>query len=68
MIVTQPCYDCGRQSFFSACGPSHRRNVVTQYLDIGWVSITIPNLIVIGTMLMVFAVGLVVKLPGHKQK
>jgi hypothetical protein len=53
---------------FSACGLSHGRNVVTQYLEIGWVSITIPNLIVIATMLVVFAVGLLVKLPGHKQK
>lgn len=40
---------------------------MTQYVEIGWVSITVPNLIVIATMLVVFTAGLLVKLPGHKQ-
>jgi hypothetical protein len=40
---------------------------MTQYVELGWVSITVANLIVIATMLVVFAAGLLVKLPGHKQ-
>ncbi|HEX9035725.1 MAG TPA: hypothetical protein VF808_01915 [Ktedonobacterales bacterium] len=40
---------------------------MTQYVEFGWVSITVPNLIVIGTMLVVFAAGLWLKLPGHKR-
>lgn len=39
---------------------------MTQYVEFGWISITVPNLIVIITMLVVFAAGLIIKLPGHK--
>lgn len=38
-----------------------------QYVQFGIILITTPNLIVIATMVVVFAVGLVVKLPGHDQ-
>ena len=40
---------------------------MTQYVEFGWVSMTIPNIIVIITMLVVFAAGLIIKLPGHKR-
>lgn len=40
---------------------------MTQYVEVGWISITIPNLIIIIVMLFVFAAGLFLKLPAHKQ-
>ena len=40
---------------------------MTQYVEFGWISITIPNVIVVITMLIVFAAGLFLKLPAHKQ-
>lgn len=38
-----------------------------QPLEFGIFLITVPNLIVIITMIVVFAIGLLVKLPGHTQ-
>jgi hypothetical protein len=35
------------------------------YLHVGFILISHPNLIVIGIMLVLFAVGLVVPFPGH---
>lgn len=39
---------------------------MSQYVQFGAFLITVPNLIVIITMIVVFAIGLAVKLPGHK--
>ena len=39
-----------------------------EYVQVGILLITTPNLIVIGTMIIVFAAGLLLKLPGHTQK
>lgn len=36
------------------------------YLQWGLIFITIPNLIVIGLMVLVFLVAAIVRLPGHK--
>lgn len=44
---------------------SERRNNVSQYVQFGAILITVPNLIVIGTMIVVFALGLWLKLPSH---
>lgn len=41
---------------------------MTQYIQIGILLITVPNLIVIVTMLIVFAIGLTVKLPSDRQE
>ncbi|HEV7129290.1 MAG TPA: hypothetical protein VGN32_17790 [Ktedonobacterales bacterium] len=41
---------------------------MTQYFQLGIVLITIPNLIVIAVMLVVFAAGLLLKLPVHPQE
>jgi hypothetical protein len=38
---------------------------VSQYVQFGAILITVPNLIVIGTMIVVFALGLWLKLPSH---
>lgn len=38
---------------------------MTQYVQFGIFLITVPNLIIIGAMIVVFAIGLLVKLPGH---
>ncbi len=38
---------------------------MSQYAQVGIFLITVPNLIVIGTMFVVFAIGLAVKLPAH---
>lgn len=40
---------------------------MTEPLQFGVILITVPNVIVIATMIVVFAIGLWVKLPGHKQ-
>ncbi len=39
---------------------------MSQYVQFGAFFITVPNLIVIVAMLIVFAAGLLVKLPGHR--
>lgn len=39
---------------------------MSEYVQFGILLITTPNLIVIITMLVVFAVGLLVRLPDHK--
>lgn len=36
------------------------------YLQWGLIFITIPNLIVIGLMILVFLIAAIVRLPGHK--
>lgn len=38
---------------------------MTQYVQFGAILITVPNLIVIVTMIIVFALGLWAKLPSH---
>lgn len=38
----------------------------TPYLQWGLILITIPNLIVIGLMILVFLIAAIVRLPGHK--
>ena len=38
---------------------------VSEYVQFGAILITVPNLIVIITMIVVFAVGLWLKLPSH---
>lgn len=38
---------------------------MSQYVQIGAILITVPNLIVIITMIIVFAIGLWLKIPGH---
>lgn len=38
---------------------------MTQYVQFGIFLITVPNLIIIGAMIVVFVIGLLVKLPGH---
>lgn len=40
---------------------------MTQYVEFGAFLITVPNLIIIITMFIVFALGLWLKLPGHAQ-
>jgi hypothetical protein len=40
---------------------------VSQYVQFGAFLITVPNLIVICAMIVVFAAGLILRLPGHKQ-
>jgi hypothetical protein len=37
------------------------------YLQWGLIFITIPNLIVIGLMIVVFLIAAFVRLPGHKE-
>lgn len=41
---------------------------MSQYAQIGIFLITVPNLIVIGTMIVLFAIGLAVKLPAHNRE
>lgn len=41
---------------------------MSQYVQFGIFLITVTNLIVIATMIVVFAVGLWLKLPGHEQE
>lgn len=41
---------------------------MTQYVQFGAFLITIPNLIVIVVMLIVFAIGLWLRLPSHQQE
>jgi hypothetical protein len=36
-----------------------------QYFQWGWILITVPNLIVIGLMIVVFLAAVFVQLPGH---
>jgi hypothetical protein len=38
------------------------------YLHWGFILISIPNLLLIGLMIVLFAVALVVPLPGEKEK
>ncbi len=38
---------------------------MTQYIEIGIFLITVPNLITIVVMFVLFALGLWIKLPGH---
>lgn len=40
---------------------------MSQPIQFGIFLITVPNLIVIASMLIVFAIGLLVRLPAHKQ-
>lgn len=40
---------------------------MTQYVEFGAFLITVPNLITIIAMLIVFALGLWLRLPGHTQ-
>lgn len=40
---------------------------MSQYVQFGAFLITVPNLIVIVVMLIVFAAGLWLRLPSHKQ-
>lgn len=42
-----------------------KETTVSQYVQIGAILITVPNLIVIITMIIVFAIGLWLKIPGH---
>jgi hypothetical protein len=41
---------------------------VSQFLQWGIVLITIPNLIVVGLMIVIFALGVAFALPEHKQE
>jgi len=41
---------------------------MSEYVQIGIFLITVPNLIVIVTMIVVFVIGLLVKLPGHTKE
>lgn len=41
---------------------------MSQYVQIGAFFITVPNLIVIGVMIVVFVAGLILRLPGHKHE
>lgn len=47
---------------------SERRTNVSQYVQFGAILITVPNLIVIVTMIVVFALGLWLKLPSHRDE
>jgi hypothetical protein len=38
-----------------------------QYFQWGWILITIPNLIVIGLMIVVFLIAVFLELPGHDE-
>ncbi len=40
---------------------------MSQYVQFGVFLITVPNLIVIAVMIIVFIIGLVVKLPRHTE-
>ncbi len=40
---------------------------MSQYVQFGAFLITVPNLIVIVVMFIVFAVGLLLRLPSHKR-
>jgi hypothetical protein len=44
-----------------------RRTVVAQYIHIGILLISVPNLIVIGLMLLVFGLALLLKLPHRRE-
>jgi hypothetical protein len=44
-----------------------RRRAMTQYVEFGAFLITVPNLITIIGMFIVFALGLWLRLPGHQQ-
>jgi hypothetical protein len=37
-------------------------------LQWGWLLITVPNLIVIGLMIIVFVIAAIVRLPGHDKQ
>lgn len=37
-----------------------------QYFQWGWILITVPNLVVIGLMVLVFLIAVLVKMPGHR--
>lgn len=50
------------------CMRFERSKVVSQYVQFGAFLITVPNLIVIITMIIVFAVGLLVKLPDRSRE
>lgn len=41
---------------------------MTEYVQFGAFLITVPNLIVVIVMLIVFALGLWLRLPGHQQE
>lgn len=38
---------------------------VIQYVQWGWLLITVPNLVMIGLMVVVFLIAAVVQLPAH---
>ncbi len=50
------------------CMRIERSKAVSQYVQFGAFLITVPNLIVIVTMIIVFAIGLLVKLPDRSQE
>ncbi len=50
------------------CRRIERSKAVSQYVQFGAFLITVPNLIVIVTMIVVFAVGLLVKLPDRSRE
>jgi hypothetical protein len=39
-----------------------------QYFQWGWILITVPNLIVIGLMILVFLAAVLLQLPGHRDE
>lgn len=41
---------------------------MSQYVQFGIFLITVPNLIIIGAMIIVFVIGLLVKLPSHSDE
>jgi type IV secretory pathway TrbL component len=43
-----------------------RIKAMSHYVQFGIILITLPNLIAIVTMIIVFVIGLLVKLPDHK--
>jgi hypothetical protein len=47
---------------------SERSGAMTEYVQFGAFLITVPNLIVVIVMLIVFALGLWLRLPGHQQE
>ena len=39
-----------------------------QYFEWGWILITVPNLVVIGLMILVFLGAVFVQVPGHRDE
>jgi hypothetical protein len=57
-----PCLRVGHVTAGSVRFPC-RRSAVSQYIHVGILLISVPNVIVIGLMLVVFGLALVLKLP-----